>query len=80
MLQNDQQQCYLYGVNSYISNGWAMENLINPDGCETHVASTPMTLELMNFTGTWVNIKVAYSQPEDLPSFNHGHMISYFVS
>jgi len=28
----------------------------------------------------WVSIKAAYSQPEDVPSFNHGHMISYFVS
>ena len=39
-----------------------------------------MTSEQLNFTGTWVNIKAAYSQPEDVPSFNHGHMISYFVS
>ena len=27
-----------------------------------------------------MNIKNAYSKPEDVPSFNHGHMISYFVS
>ena len=80
MLQNGQQQCCLYRVNSYISNGWATENLVNPDGCETHVASTSVTSEQLNFTGTWVNIKAAYSQPEDVPSFNHGHMISYFVS
>jgi len=28
----------------------------------------------------WVNIKAAYSRPEDVLSFNHGQMISYFVS
>ena len=27
-----------------------------------------------------MNIKNAYSKPEDVLSFNHGHMISYFVS
>ena len=34
----------------------------------------------LSFNGKWVNIKKAYSKPEDVPSFNHGHMISYFVS
>ena len=69
-----------YRVNSYISDWWATENLINTDGCETHVASTSVTSEQLKFTGTWVNIKAVYSQPEDVLSFNHGHMISYFVS
>ena len=28
----------------------------------------------------WTNIKQAFSHPAQVPSFNHGHMISYFVS
>ena len=67
-------------MKSYISNGWATQNLINPDGCNTCATSSLEPSAALSFNGTWVNIKNAYSKPEDVPSFNHGHMISYFVS
>ena len=67
-------------MKSYISNGWASQNLINPDGCNTCATSSSEPSAALSFNGTWVNIKNAYSKPEDVPSFNHGHMISYFVS
>ena len=42
--------------------------------------SSSETSAALNFNGKWVNIKNAYTKPEDVPSFNHGHMITYFVS
>ena len=65
-------------VNSYITNGWATQNLINPDECNG--ASAPNLMPSLEFNGKWTNIINAYSQPEEVPLFNHGHMISYFVS
>lgn len=53
---------------------------INPDGCSTCKTSSSEPLAPLSFNGKWVNIKNAYSKPEDVPSFNHGDMISYFVS
>ena len=46
----------------------------------THVASISEPLAVLSFIGKWVNIKHAYSKSETVPSFNHGHMLSYFVS
>ena len=54
--------------------------LINPDEHDSSVAPNFMSLPENTFNGTWTNIKNAYSRPEEVPSFNHGHMISYFVS
>ena len=65
-------------MKSYISNGWATRYLVNPDECDTLHAATSASAG-HSFTGTWTNIKQAYSQPAQVPSFNHGHMISYFV-
>lgn len=67
-------------VNSYINNGRASQNLIDPDRDIVPAApsSTPSTA--LSFTGKWTNLKQAFSEPADVPSFNHGHMISYFVS
>ena len=39
-----------------------------------------MSLPENTFNGTWTNIKDVYSRPKEVPLFNHGHMISYFVS
>jgi len=67
-------------VNSYINNGWATQNLVNPDGCGSSATPNLMPSSESSFNGIWTNIKDAYSQPEEVPLFNHGHMISYFVS
>ena len=67
-------------VNSYISNGWATKNLINPDECGGSAAPNLMPSPESTFNGKWTNIKNAYSWPEEVPSFNHGHMISYFIA
>ena len=66
-------------VKSYISNGWATKYLVDPDACDASPAAMSVSANL-SFTGAWTNIKQAYSQPAQVPSFNHGHMISYFVS
>ena len=66
-------------VKSYISNGWATKYLVNPDECNAPPAASSSSTDL-SFTGKWTNIKQAYSQPEQVPSFHDGHMISYFVS
>ena len=66
-------------MNSYISNSWATPNLINPNGCSTCAASSSEPSAALSFNRKWVNIKNAYSKPDDVSSFNHGHMISYFV-
>ena len=65
-------------MKSYISNGWATEYLVNPYACAPSAASS-VSADL-SFTGEWTNIKQAYSQPAQVPLFNHGHMILYFVS
>ena len=67
-------------VNSYIANGWATQNLVNPDECSGFAAPNLMPSLESTFNGKWINIKNAYSRPEEVPLFNHGHMISYFVS
>ena len=54
--------------------------MINPDEHDSSVAPNFISLPENTFNGTWTNIKNAYSRPEEVPSFNHGHMISYFVS
>ena len=66
-------------MKSYISNGWATKYLVNPDACDTPTAASSVSADL-SFTGEWTNIKQAYSQPAQVPSFNHGHIISYFIS
>ena len=63
----------------YISNGWAAKYLVNPDACDAPTAASSVSADI-SFTGEWTNLKQAYSQPAPVPSFNHGHMISYFVS
>ena len=65
-------------MKSYISNGWATKYLINPDACDAPPVASSVSPDL-SFTGEWTNMK-AYSHPAQVPSFNHGHMISYFVS
>jgi len=67
-------------LKSYISNGWAMKyHLVNPDECDAPSVARSVSSDL-SFTGVWTNIKQAYSQPTQVPSSNHEHMISYFVS
>ena len=64
----------------YISNEWATKYLINPDPCDAPPVASLVSPDL-SFTTEWTKIKQAYSHPAQvLPSFNHGHMISYFVS
>ena len=65
-------------MKSYISNGWVSKTLINPNANNTSFDSL-RSVEI-NYNGNWVSIRHAYSCPEQLPAFNHGHMISYFVS
>ena len=72
--------CCCLAVTSYISNGWATQNLINPDGCSICATLSSEPSVALSFNEKWVNIKNTYSKPDDVPSFNHGHMISYFVS
>ena len=67
-------------VNSFISNGWASQNLIDPDGDSVPAAPSNTPSTALSFTGKWTNLRQAFSEPADVPSFNHGHMISYFVS
>ena len=67
-------------VNSYIANGWASQNLIDPDGDSVPAVPSNTPSTALCFTGNWTNLKQTFSEPADVPSFNHGHMISYFVS
>ena len=71
---------YFCRVNSYINNGWAPQNLIDPDGDSVPAAPSNTPSTSLGFTGRWTTLKQAFSQPADVSSFNHGHMISYFVS
>ena len=61
-------------MKSYISNGWATKYLVNPDACDTSTVASSVSADL-SFTGKWTNIKQAYSQPAQVPSFNHGHTL-----
>ena len=53
--------------------------VVNPDACNAPTAASSVSADL-SFTGEWTNIKQSYSQPAQIPSFNHGHMILYFIS
>ena len=56
-----------------------MDGPPSPDASDASPAAISVSTDL-SFTGAWTNIKQAYSKPAQVPSFNHGHMISYFVS
>jgi len=59
-------------VKSYISYGWAMKYLVNPDTCDAPPVARSVSADF-SFTDQ------AYSQPTQVSSFNHGYIISYFV-
>ena len=65
-------------VNTYITNGWATQNLNLDEQCSG--ASAPNLMPSLKFNEKWTNIINACSWPEEVPLFNHGQMISYFVS
>ena len=67
-------------VNSYINNGWASQNLIDPDGDSVPAAPSNTPSTPFSFTGKRKNLRQAFSEPADAPSFNHGHMTSSLVS
>ena len=54
-------------VKSYINNGWATQNLINPDEHGSSAAPNLMPSSESSFNGKWTNIKHAYSRPEEVP-------------
>ena len=62
-------------MKSYINNGWATKSLINPDGDNTRDDS--LTSALIE---NWASIRCAFSYRKECLEFNHGHMVSYFVS
>ena len=67
-------------INSYINNSWACQNLIDSDGDIVPAAPSNTLFTEHSFTGNWTNLKQAFSEAADVPSFNHGHTIFYFVS
>jgi len=53
--------------------------LVNPDADNLPSVDSSTSSQII-YNGDWVSIRCAYSCPEKLPMFNHGHMIAYFVS
>ncbi len=76
-----------YRVNSYIKYGWD-KNIVNPfefashskDSKDSKEVSPGLTQHLMIPTNNWISILKVFKNTSDLPKFNNGHIVSYFVT
>ena len=72
LIHNNNDLNLLFRVKSYISNGWTLVN----SNADNLPSIDSLTSAQVIYNGDWVNIRCAYSFPEQLPMFNHGHMIA----
>lgn len=68
-------------MRAYIDNGWA-DTVIDPDNGSFQTSSKSSNLEKKSLLPdtSWVDIKEFYKSPDQVPSFNNGQIITYFVS